>query len=312
MRRSHLHSCFHTVWISFLLFSKAVADDSCFDALALLEDSPLAKTDNFQLVLHRSGEPEPCGIATYNKDAFQTALTSVLKGKGCKAKAVNKFELEATLTAFFRAQLDTTECGSLDNATAPVGLTGFCDMGPDRTTIQPDNSRLVRHNGDEETGNLPCRFFTREGKRFSRIEEIVEFAQKALETSKNCDDEDQTCASGPALHLYAVPAGRMFMFAPSFVGEKFILDHVEGSTDEEDPKPIVVETISLNPRLFEIYDFFSKEEARHLIRKVLMEKDEDLGLHRSRTGATSKTIYHKRTSENAWDTKGTVSMRIKE
>ena len=176
-------------------------------------------------------------------------------------------------------------------------------MGPLRTTIQPDHDQLIRH----ADGSLPCRFFTREGRRISSVKEMIGLAELAVQNKPNCEAEDHTCQANPALHLYAVPAGRLFQFASSFVGEKFILNHVPGA----DGGPVVVETINLHPRLFELYNFFSKEDAKDLIAKTKEETREDYAMHRSRTGATSKSVYDKRTSENAWDTNGKTAMKIK-
>jgi hypothetical protein len=97
------------------------------------------------------------------------------------------------------------------------------------------------------------------------------------------------------------------MFAPFYVGERFVVDHVNDTIGEL----IVVETISLNPRVFEIYNFFSKQEAQQLIDKALSETSESHKLHRSTTGATGGSIYDRRTSENAWDTHGKQASRIK-
>lgn len=276
------------------------ADNSCTqNALAAIEESSLVK-NGVNLVLHRSGEPEPCGISLWNKDIFLKATEDV----ECDSNnEINKYEMESLLTSYFKAALEANECGSTDNATAPEGLAGFCDMGPLRTTIQPDHPNLIQ----QPDGTLPCRFFTREGKRIGSVQDLVELADLAVQNLPDCEKEDQTCQVAPALHLYAVAAGRVFMFAPSFVGEQFVLTHVLGGKG----KPVVVETINLQPRLFEIYDFFSKEDARNLIAKSLSESSETHGLHRSRTGATSKSVYHKRTSENAWDTDGHVAMKIK-
>jgi hypothetical protein len=277
------------------------AETSCIQkAVASFEESALVRNE-LNLVLHRSGEPEPCGFSPWNNDIFAKVSEYIPCNSG---NELDKFELESILTSYFKSSLERNACGSTDNATAPEGLAGFCDMGPLRTTIQPDHFSLLR----QPDGNLPCRFFTREGRRISSVQDMVELSDLAVKNAQDCEEGDQTCQAAPELHLYAVPAGRVFMYAPSFVGEQFVLNHVLGSTGQ----PVVVETISLHPRLFEIYDFFSKDDAKELIAKAQRETSEEFGLHRSRTGATSKTIYGKRTSENAWDTNGEVAMNIKE
>ena len=285
------------------ILSCCLADDtSCVEeTLSKLELSSLV-WDNVNLVVHRNGETEPCSISGFDKAAFQKATREIVNT--CPDSTISKYQMESLLTTYFRDQLDQGACGSTDNSTAPAGLRGFCDMGPLRTTIQPDNLFLV----EQPDGSLPCRFFTREGRRIASVQDLIELADKAVQNKGKCEEQDHTCQSAPNLHLYAVPAGRLFMFAPSYVGEKFILDHVDGPDDES---KVVLEVISLDPRLFEIYDFFSKEDASALIEKTLAEKSEEYGLHRSRTGATSKTVYNKRTSENAWDTAGEKAREIK-
>jgi hypothetical protein len=85
--------------------------------------------------------------------------------------------------------------------------------------------------------------------------------------------------------MYAVPAGRFFMFAPAMVGEKFVVDHVSNAST------IVVETLSLSPRVFELYGFYSSQEAENLVDEALAETSETHKLHRSTTGATSGKVY---------------------
>jgi hypothetical protein len=63
--------------------------------------------------------------------------------------------------------------------------------------------------------------------------------------------------------------------------------------------------------VFEIYDFFSTTEADELIGKSQKETSATHKLHRSTTGATNGQVYSKRTSENAWDTHGSLALKIK-
>lgn len=120
---------------------------------------------------------------------------------------------------------------------------------------------------------------------------------------ENCGKEE-TCPGATPLDIYAVPAGRVFMFAPSFVGEIFELHHVQDASGN----PLSMEVISLEPRVFDIYNFFSEDEAQRLIDKALKETSETHGMHRSTTGATNGAVFSKRTSENAWDTHGALAL----
>ena len=168
-----------------------------------------------------------------------------------------------------------------------AGFPGYCDMGPDRTVVQHDSDRLIRI---PHTKSLPCRFFTREGRRITSLEDFIQVSDNSFE-----------------LDLYAVPAGRMFMFAPAAVGDLFELRHVRDTTG----RPLVVHTLSLQPRVFDIYHFFSHEESNALMEKALKETSETHRFHRSTTGTTGKSVFNKRTSENAWDTNGVVATKIK-
>jgi len=107
------------------------------------------------------------------------------------------------------------------------------------------------------------------------------------------------------LHLYAVPAGRVFMFAPAYVGEMFDLSHIPTEV------PLKLEVLSLSPVLFEIYDFFSHKEGDILIDHILNEEDENMKLKRSSTGATGYTVNSQRTSEGGFDTTSPIAVELK-
>jgi hypothetical protein len=256
-----------------------------------------------QFAVHRNGEAEACGETVSSRESLQGALRDLsLCDDSNKKEGLSKYEMEAVLTTLLQKLLSSESCGSTDNSTAPSGLAGFCDMGPERTVIQEDHERLIRTSDN----NLPCRFFTREGLRITSLQLLMDLAK--AKNTQVCTNE--TCIESQqafSLHLYAVPAGRVFMFAPSFVGERFDLKHVDAPGDA----PIVVETISLSPRLFEIHNFYSPTEADELIDKALNETSETMGLHRSTTGAVKGVINSKRTSDNAWDQTGATAMRLK-
>lgn len=270
--------------------------------------------DGISFEIHRNGESTSCGSVSSSANAMRTSLGDM--GKCREAGTMDKYELESFLTDMMATELVGQEesCDSVDDAEAPQGLFGFCDMGPDRTVIQPDSEKLV----PVSSGSLPCRFFTREGLRISSLPQLASLAKMTKEkSSQECvaagddttgdtENQETTCAA-PSLHLYAVPAGRVFMFAPSHVGEVFKLTHVTGLKEE----PISIEVLSLEPRVFDIHNFFSPDEAQGLIDKALAETSETHGLHRSTTGTSEKAVFSKRTSENAWDTHGKLSQQIK-
>jgi hypothetical protein len=158
--------------------------------------------------LHRNGEPMPCGIQRSSAAAIQYALHVT---KVCGKKDLDKYQVETFLTNFLEKEMPG-HCASTDDESAPIGLFGYCDMGPDRMVAQADTKDLV----PTRTGTKPCRMFTREGRRVYSLEHLARLAEDAKAVT--CPDNDETCAAGPVINLYAVPAGRVFMFAASYIG----------------------------------------------------------------------------------------------
>lgn len=245
--------------------------------------------------VHRSGEPDACGVAPPSVTALQRALANL----ETYDNALDKYQVESFLTGFLASRLGPETCGTGES----TSLLDYCDMGPERTVIQPDHRKLI-HVPHGDTMSLPCRFYTREGLRITSLELLKELAELAHQKASDCPDE--TCGFA-AVDLYAVPAGRMFMFAPSHVGEVFDLKHVTDSVGEV----ITVKTLSLEPRVFDIYNFFTMEEADQLLMKALGETSATYGFHRSTTGTSGASVFSKRTSENAWDTHGSTAQKVK-
>jgi hypothetical protein len=140
-----------------------------------------------------------------------------------------------------------------------------------------------------------------------RITSLKQLAELASAASINSLKTGETSVDPLRLDLYAVPAGRMFMFAPSYVGEIFEIKHVKDTKGQS----LVLQTLALSPRVFDIYHFFSHEESDKLIQKALSETTETHKFHRSTTGTSGASVFSKRTSENAWDTHGSTSMDVK-
>ena len=292
---------------------------ACARALQLLSDSA-----RVSFAIHHNGNPQHCGVVVTSSSSPPVSQTTTsalqqkqaivmgMKDNNCDGLLVNdsdKYQVEAFLTSFFSHQLmaSSNDCSSPDDkdATTPDGLLGYCDMGPERTVIQRDHQNLVRVPwGEEEESFLPCRFYTREGLRITSLSQIQDMALAATTKLEETSSADNTPV---VLDLYAVPAGRMFMFAPSHVGELFQLQHVQDSKG----RSLVLHTLSLEPRVFDIDNFFSHQESNRLVHKALGETSETHKFHRSTTGTSGASIYNKRTSENAWDTHGEVSRLIK-
>ena len=284
------------------------------------------------LAVHRNGEPEPCaGAVPSSAAALQQAL-SRMPESSCDEEALqDKYQLESFLTDFLSSQSSSSSsCGPLSfwqtprrqkDGQAPrtnshTGtLLEYCDMGPDRTVIQSDHDSLVRL---PITNTLPCRWYTREGLRVTSLSQLAELAHRDDDSSSSSTRRGvyrgsqwgrnvRSTAPIPVLHLYAVPAGRMFMFAPQFVGERFVLDHVRDSHNQT----VTLEVLSVNPRILDIHHFFNRDESDELMRKALGETSETHRFHRSTTGTAGANVIAKRTSENAWDTHGATALMVK-
>ncbi|KAL7540883.1 hypothetical protein ACHAXR_010453 [Thalassiosira sp. AJA248-18] len=192
----------------------------------------------------------------------------------------------------------------------------FCDMGLDKTPIQLDHGELV---AVPEIGSMPCHFHTREGLRITSLEQLAQLAREAkVPAAGECTEEehsaDGTCGDGDStsggrreLHLYAVQAGRVFIFAPKYVGEIFELPHVKVPRD----LPVWLEVISLSPRVLDVFNFFDRDESAAIVDKATKETSETHRIKRSSTGASGYNVNSQRTSENGFDTHGTQAQAVK-
>ena len=262
--------------------------------------------ESIPLMVHYNGDPEPCGEATIG--TFVKVLKQNYVSVGCPSK-IEKYEFESFLTKSLYQVLGD-ECPSEEEYSDPsLGFLGHCDMGEDHTPILLDHDKLVPVvSNSGQAQSLPCHFHTREGLRITQSEQLSELVASLKDAEPDCegDETTQTCVS-PGVHLYSVPAGRMFMFAPSYVGELFHLPHVPGASN----KPIQLEVISLEPRVFDIYNFFNREESKELVDRAIAEKSETHRIKRSTTGASEKAVNSRRTSESGFDTNGKTALKIK-
>jgi hypothetical protein len=191
-------------------------------------------------------------------------------------------------------------------------LLKYCDMGQSRTTIQLDHGKLVRMPTIQ---SLPCHFHTREGLRITSLKMLADLAAEKAGEAQECanpqDGQDaSSCASNitsKELHIYAVPAGRVFIFAPKYIGEIFNLSHITS----HDNLPISLRVLSLSPRVFDIYNFFSRDESARIVDKALKETSETHRMKRSSTGASGYNVNSRRTSENGFDTHGKEAQVVK-
>ena len=277
------------------------------------EQDSTSWNEPINFVLHRNGVAGKCGTAS------AVSIPKQLDEYNLHSETMNKYDIETFLTRAFADSMDDPEsCGSLDDPAAPKSLFSFCDMGVDRTPILLDHEQLVRLPG----GSLPCRWYTREGLRITSLEQLEEMASSAWSKNmqQHCSqgsEDDQQCTqldkteggSLAQVHLYGVPAGRVFMFAPEYVGEIFELSHLKLSANPDEPPYLKV--LSTNPRVFDVVNFFTGEEADDVVKRALAETSPSHKMHRSTTGTTEYSVFNKRTSSNAFDTHGKTAVKLK-
>lgn len=257
--------------------------------------------------IHRNGEAASCediDAPDYDDDEeeveespFLSAIRKELNEFEVKNNQIlqNKYGFDSLLTRSLANWLvHEDRCYEFgydeDNEIDYSALIDYCDMGEDRTTIQKDHHLLMGvplMEQGEASFALPCHYYTREGLRITSLMQLADIARSISED----DDDDE-------LHLYAVPAGRLFSFAASYLGEVFELNHLKLSKHED--QPLSLKVISLIPRVFEITNFFDNKEADELIRIALGEESEENRLQRLKSGQDEHSFLHTRTSESAF------------
>lgn len=299
--------------------------DVCFQRLLQSIDEQDARVANHlmqmvgddnggvHLILHRNGDIEGCGMSLDFLSALRMTLMTLPE---CPV-AFSKYDVESILTSAFHQA--TQFCDSEEADRMPEeGFLGYCDMGIDKTPILLDHDSLVpvalSVDSAPEDSYLPCHFHTREGVRMTSFQKLVSLIVDEYKTAPvtNCDDENdpETCEEevGNEVHLYAVPAGRTFMFAPAFVGETFDLPHILGA----DPDlPVYMKVLSLSPRVFDIFNYFTRDESDGIVEKAKAEKSDSHKIKRSSTGASGYNINTRRTSESGFDTHGKTAQAVK-
>jgi hypothetical protein len=283
--------------------------DLHFRTLLNLTQESYAVFQNVSFVVHRNGDIASCG----RMDMGETFVKQLKQnyealGNGVCLPELNKYEVESLVTKTFQDVLSNKECHSVEKYGKKAnGFLGFCDNGQAHTPILLDHNDLVPVTSSKGHSSLPCRFHSREGLRVTSLDGLTQMAQKPCskdENSAHCHVVEDHLKE---IHLYAVPAGRVFMFAPSHVGEIFYLPHVQGAGD----KPIYLEVLNLEPRVFDVFNFFSREESKELVDRAIAETKESHRIKRSTTGAQSKSVNSRRTSESGFDTHGRTAVKVK-
>jgi len=292
--------------------------------------------ENIRFSIHRNGETEPCGHTTVTLSDALAKLNIEEGGLPDSFDKMSRYELDQLLTASIgKHALRTSACG-VEKAPPEIKwkrrmtwgrgenyriegidsqLLTYCDMGEEHTPILPDHDQLkkIMTNG---VNSYPCHFHTREGLRFTAYQQLVDYIQQQKLQSdheEECsvgDDGMSVCSESHKMfdvHLYAVPAGRPFVFAPSFIGEVFEISHVTPKSE----KPISLVVMSLSPRVFDVLNFFDNDESKAIVAKALAETSDTHRIKRSSTGASGYNLNSQRTSENGFDTHGKTAIVVK-
>lgn len=320
-------------------------DDVIENKTNLIHDDIRELLSSVSLVIHRNGESDPCGRT---RNLWSDTFLSVTEKHNIILnedwKDLDMYEMDSLLTETLSSSdsenILLDECGpeqppdsvkhereiwgrGLDYQIDGVSnaFLNFCDMGEDHTPILPDFDELVPIETEVDGNTIetfPCHFHTREGRRMTSFDDLLDMIRDSKK--RQLDDREEQCSVSEdgstvctnieedvTLHLYAVPAGRLFMFAPSYVGEEFHLDYL----DDILKRHISLKVLSVSPRVFDVMNFFSKDESAAIVTKALNEKSESHRIKRSSTGASGYNVNSQRTSENGFDTHGKTAMILK-
>jgi hypothetical protein len=246
------------------------------------------------------------------------------------------------------SQCHSDDENSNQRKTRQLGLYDFCDMGEDRTPVLLDHKKLLPNTIIQQEGTrtstytlLPCHFHTEHGLQVTSLLQLTRLLLSSSSSSNSTDSNtvqssnesndtncmitpngEETCTDNSdvpttnthgsiathGLHLYAVPAGRVFMHVAAYIGQIIPLDHVPGA----DPKqPVYLKVLSTSPAVFDLYNFFTREESSELVQRALSETKESHRIKRSTTGTGEHHVNTRRTSESGFDTDGATSIKIK-
>lgn len=116
-----------------------------------------------------------------------------------------------------------------------------------------------------------------------------------------------TCTELRAFPFFSIVTHQQrFMFTPFEVGKEIELADISPLG-----KPVILKTISQQPKIFEIINFFDEADADFLIANALSIRSETHRLKRSTTGSENILVDRKRTSESAFDISSSVAMKLK-
>lgn len=257
------------------------------------------------IALHPNGQAEPCTVISVDNLFKETRILQVLAALDHCPDWNSQYVLDSFVTRLLH-EASGPACSATDEEAG--GFYSFCDRGLKYTPILYDHHQLIpNENADDGRRYLPCHFHNSSGYRLSSLSLLHEWTQSAP-CFKDNEAQEETCMTRPPLELYAVPAGRHFMFAPKYVGEIIPLPHVTGGHPTQ---PVYLHVLSVSPRVFDLVNFFSKQESEDLVERALKETRESHRIQRSTTGSDGRKVNRFRTSESGFDTSGETAMNIK-
>mmetsp|Transcript_1215 Transcript_1215/g.1560 ORF Transcript_1215/g.1560 Transcript_1215/m.1560 type:complete len:502 (+) Transcript_1215:119-1624(+) len=145
-------------------------------------------------------------------------------------------------------------------------------------------SMLVKKNA-----NAVCRAFDHVGRRV-----------------RDCEAAASLVPSSRGRVLYIVPPGREFLWPTVEIGHKEVISHIIPPTGS----PIVMETLSHEPRLFKLHGFFSDQEADSIVAHVQDGSGNPYTLVRS-TVNIQGVVDQKRTSDSGFDISSKAAIDLK-
>lgn len=313
--------------------------EACYERFMNFVQRNLGSNDSnpleqLQFELYRHGEPEPCGnVVTPNNNIQnnfkQFFLEAYANNNECNDDLFEqKYLFENLVTQMIHYTYQGSTCHSKEKERTPKdGFYGFCDMGEARTPILSDHKQLRPITTTTQKGGpktyLPCHFHDEYGVRVASLSHLIQMARDAINNKKQTNHPTSTtdCSIGmdgqytddchrtrTELQFYAVPAGRVFIHSAKYVGQIIQLPHVSGGDPE---KPVYMKVISTQPKVFDVFNFFTHAESDDLVQRALAETSETHRIKRSSTGATGYNLNDRRTSESGYDTNGATSVEVK-
>lgn len=298
----------------YFAFSKAKQPfdvDVCYSRLLKEMLVPIPVQSNFeglQMIVHRNGEADRCGSTTLNLvTEFKHILGHMSQNENkTSCPIMGKYEVESLLTRLYHKVLVPSCTSTEQDRSSDTGFYGYCDMGPDKTPILSDHGKLIPIPFGTES-YLPCHFHDLSGVRVTSLRQLADLVQRQIVEESECTANGD-CHDTRELQLYAVPAGRVFLHTPSYVGQIISLPHVTGG----DPDlPVTLEVLSVRPAVFDIHNFFTKAESQGLVDQAMVETRALYKMQRSSTGAVTHEVNVHRTSESGFVTSGETSMAVK-